>query len=219
MLTYKKKKEIFTELYKKNKLHHAYLFFGGPSSKKFNFAVGLANLIEHDDFDSKSKTFIDTKIITVPNDKKIIGINETRNFKNFLSEKPINGGKRIVIINSADDLSHEAAPSLLKIVEEPPKNALIIFLATSIETLPQALSSRLIKIFFSSGKISEPKKNKTNRLAETLEKAIIKLYLENPVKNSHKISLLLKKAGLAKRLNLNEKIQLKSMELILTGKI
>ena len=56
--------------------------------------------------------------------------------------------KRTVIVRNAEALTPEAQAACLKIVEEPPASALIIFTAASPEALFPPLASRLLKIYF-----------------------------------------------------------------------
>ena len=71
--------------------------------------------------------------------------------KYFLWQKPNRSLKRLAIINEAENLTSEAQNAALKIVEEPPESSLIIFIAKTSEDLFSTLTSRLQKIYFSSG--------------------------------------------------------------------
>lgn len=208
------KEKLFTRLIESNRLPHSFIFFGPPSSNKEDFANSLAFFLEYGDFkiDNK-KSLFDAKIITSTKEKKTIGIDEIREIRRFLSENPLKSKHRTIIISPAEDLSWQAQPALLKIVEEPPSSSLIIFIAHDTQTLIPPLLSRLSKIFFSSD-IVKTISGKKDGLAEEVEKTIIKLYLENPIKNSRKITILLEKEEAAKKFNLNEKIQKKAIEII-----
>lgn len=75
-------------------------------------------------------------------DKKNIGIDEIRQLQRKLSLSSLTGSYKIAIINNADDLSLEAANSLLKTIEEPSEKAIIILLARHINLLPLTIHSR-----------------------------------------------------------------------------
>lgn len=60
-----------------------------------------------------------------PNDKgnalsQDIRVNEVRKLSNFLHLSAAEGGRRVVIVDAADDMNTQAANALLKLLEEPP---------------------------------------------------------------------------------------------------
>jgi DNA polymerase-3 subunit delta' len=76
-------------------------------------------------YDEKSEKF-----------KKEIIIEDAREMRNFLSRTPSEGTHRVVIVDSADELRMEAANCILKVVEEPPKNSVMILLSHGGYVLP-----------------------------------------------------------------------------------
>lgn len=71
-----------------------------------------------------------------------IRIDDIRNIDNFL-HMTLNGNKkRILIIDSADDMNIQASNALLKSLEEPPKNAIIILISHNIGKLLSTIKSR-----------------------------------------------------------------------------
>ncbi|KKU15714.1 hypothetical protein A3D55_00080 [Candidatus Jorgensenbacteria bacterium RIFCSPHIGHO2_02_FULL_45_20] len=131
------------------KLGHSYLFFGDKGVGKRMFAASLANFLETGDFrfGDKNKTLIDSRFF-IPDEKGIISIDVAREIKKFLSERPFVSSKKTAIIDDSHCLTSEAQSSLLKVVEEPPAHALIVFIAGSAEVLFPPLLSRLSKIYF-----------------------------------------------------------------------
>jgi len=74
-----------------------------------------------------------------------IGSKERRMQEGLLHDiwmKPTLGGRRIAIIDDADLLNEEGANSLLKTLEEPPPNAVIILIGTSLERQLPTIRSR-----------------------------------------------------------------------------
>jgi DNA polymerase-3 subunit delta' len=59
-----------------------------------------------------------------------------------ISLKPFMGGKRIAIIDDADHLNEEGANCLLKTLEEPPPQSVLILIATSAEKQLPTIRSR-----------------------------------------------------------------------------
>lgn len=191
-----------------NRLHHAYLLFGPKSAQKKELALSLARHLE------QSKPFIDTRIW----EEEKIGIDEIRDIKKFLFQTPLRSKKRTCIIEEAEHITWQAAPALLKIVEEPPPHSLIIITAREKEVLSKTLLSRLIKIYIPPQKnirdISVHSPIRDYSLAEEIEQSMIDLYNKDKIKNAKKISFLLHKLE-ASRLNLNPKLQKKAIEYII----
>lgn len=140
--------ELFKRLVEENKLGHAYLFFGDPQIGKSSFVRHLAYFLEQGEFAVSERPLIDTGFFS-PGEKKSIGVETVRAIKNFLSEKPFVSPKRLAVICGCEALTREAESSMLKIAEEPPPQALIVFIASYAETLLPPLLSRLTKIYFS----------------------------------------------------------------------
>lgn len=139
---------IFKRLVNKGNLSHAYLFYGDPQIGKFHFSKLLAFFLEYGKFELLDTYLIDTKIF-LPNENNVIGIETVREIKRFLSHKPFNSPRRLAILNDTHALTREAESSMLKIVEEPPQSAMIIFIAHDLQVLFAPLLSRLVRVYFS----------------------------------------------------------------------
>lgn len=82
--------------------------------------------------------------------KKNISINQIKKFQERLYLTPVRASCKIALINKADTLSLEAANALLKIIEEPPRNSIIILIANKIERILPTIRSRTQNIVFHS---------------------------------------------------------------------
>lgn len=71
-----------------------------------------------------------------------IGIGEVRNIKAILTKKTFAGGDRLIIINSLEKATSEAANALLKILEEPPNQTYIILTTNNLNRIPPTVISR-----------------------------------------------------------------------------
>jgi len=131
-------------LAKAGRLAQGYIFFGEPEVGKFYFAKHLANFLETGDFSIASRPLNDALIL-----EDASGIEDMRQIKNFLWQKPVISSRRLAIINDAQNLTHQAQNGILKITEEPPDRATIILVANQLENLLPTLLSRLQKIHFS----------------------------------------------------------------------
>jgi len=140
----------FKKLADNENLSHAYLFFGEPQVGKFLFALSLVNFFENKTFTIPQSPLKESLIIELKKgDKKEgIGIDEIRSLQNFLYQKPVFSKKRAVIIRDAENLTPDAQNAILKILEEPPAQSLIIFIVNNYDNLFSTVVSRLQKIYF-----------------------------------------------------------------------
>ncbi|MGA2668229.1 MAG: AAA family ATPase [Ignavibacteria bacterium] len=56
--------------------------------------------------------------------------------------------KKVFLISEADKMKQEAANALLKVLEEPPRNSILILTTSKINALPQTVTGRCQKIYF-----------------------------------------------------------------------
>jgi DNA polymerase-3 subunit delta' len=107
--------------------------------KNFDKAIATRILAESEprlvvirkSFDEKRKTF-----------RSSIRVDEVRKLKTFFSLSVSDGGGRVAIIDSADDLNINAANALLKTLEEPPKNTVFLLISHSPQSLLPTIKSR-----------------------------------------------------------------------------
>jgi DNA polymerase-3 subunit delta' len=71
-----------------------------------------------------------------------IVIDDARGIGTFLSLTPAEGGWRVVIVDAACEMNRNAANALLKVLEEPPSNALIILVSHAPGRLLPTIRSR-----------------------------------------------------------------------------
>ncbi len=69
-------------------------------------------------------------------------VENTREIGAFLRLTPAEGGWRVVIVDGADEMNRNAANALLKILEEPPRRALLLLVAHSPGGLLPTIRSR-----------------------------------------------------------------------------
>jgi DNA polymerase III subunit delta' len=69
-------------------------------------------------------------------------VDDTRKITSFLHLTASDGGWRVVIIDEADEMSTSAANSVLKILEEPPKRAVLMLLSENPGRLLPTIRSR-----------------------------------------------------------------------------
>jgi DNA polymerase-3 subunit delta' len=88
-------------------------------------------------------------IHTLEPDGQFIKIDQVRALQKELSYRPYEAPRKACIIDGADRFNPASGNSLLKTLEEPPGNALLILLATSLDSVLPTIRSRCQNIPFS----------------------------------------------------------------------
>ncbi|WP_282608302.1 DNA polymerase III subunit delta' [Pelagibius sp. Alg239-R121] len=74
--------------------------------------------------------------------RSVIPVEDARNVVSFLRRTSTEGGWRIVIVDSIDDMNINATNALLKILEEPPKDVLLLLISHQPARLLPTIHSR-----------------------------------------------------------------------------
>ena len=134
----------------KNNLHHAYLFSGPEHVGKFTVAVDFAKKIIGEEREMEPDLIIIRPEIEEKDGKvrkKAIDVETVRELQRRLSMTPERKYK-IAIIDEAELLNVQAQNAILKTLEEPPKNVIIILVAQNQEKmLPTIISRCVVKKF------------------------------------------------------------------------
>ncbi len=75
-------------------------------------------------------------------DEAKLGVEQSQQIRSFLSIRPYSALGRVVVLESAHKLTREAQNALLKILEEPPNQAVILLGAASTSALLPTILSR-----------------------------------------------------------------------------
>ena len=150
-------------MHHQNRLPHALLFSGpdGIGLKTFALAFVMRSLCLSNDKNleiacgnCKSCTLFlgesnpDLYSIEPDEKGKTIKIEQIRELIEYASLKSFSANMKVVIIDSADMMNRNAAPALLKTLEEPPEQTQIILLSHSPSKLPITIRSRCQRIDF-----------------------------------------------------------------------
>lgn len=152
--------ESLKQSLEKNRLHHAVLFFGPEGIGKKTVALSLAMAIQClekiGDFcgDCANCARIrgghhpDVRLIAPLPGRREILIQQVRYMERELNFHPFSGRKKIAILDPATLLNAAAQNALLKTLEEPPKDSLLILICTGIGGLLPTLLSRCLRFSF-----------------------------------------------------------------------
>ncbi len=87
-----------------------------------------------------------TRLVDQPGEKrdnKNISIEQIRLMQQDLALRPLEGRRRVVIIDDAADLSEHAEVALLKTLEEPPRHAVLLLITPTPARLLETIRSRV----------------------------------------------------------------------------
>ncbi len=145
----------------KNRLHHAYLFLGPEGVGKKTVAFSLAKAIHclegvHDFCGScphcvriDNGNHPDVRVVAPLERKKEISIDQVRELQRVLNLRAFLGRKKIAMMDPATLMNFSAQNALLKTLEEPPGDSLLILIATNTGGLLPTLLSRCLRLVFS----------------------------------------------------------------------
>ena len=85
----------------------------------------------------------DCNFVCPEENKTTISIDRIRSLKSFLELTSHQGKGKVGIIYPAESMTYSAANSLLKVLEEPPDETLLILIAESVQKLPETVMSRM----------------------------------------------------------------------------
>ena len=139
---------------------HAYLFTGPQGIGKKRAARGIAQALlcvekpgdGCNTCESCQKvianTHPDCTVVTLAPEKKEITIDQVRELKRRFGLRALRGGKKVALIDGAHLLNSAAQSALLKLLEEPPGNALLILIAINASLFSHPLLSRCQQVRF-----------------------------------------------------------------------
>ncbi len=77
-----------------------------------------------------------------------IGVDSVRLLHESIIKKPVNSGKKVVLIENAGKMTMQAQNSMLKILEEPPSYCVMILTVSNYDALLPTVRSRLSRLDF-----------------------------------------------------------------------
>ena len=89
-------------------------------------------------------------ILIINDNEEVIGVDKIRSIKNFLYLSTARSQYRITIVDSIDNLTINAINAMLKILEEPPNNSVIILISHNLHDVPVVIRSRCFTLGLSN---------------------------------------------------------------------
>ena len=154
--------DLFQKAFQNDRLAQSYLFFGPEGVGKKTFTIALATAIQCKEgfgigcgvCDACKKTLhgshADYVLIQPLEGKASISIDQIRQLLAMMYRKPQEGRRRIVVIDSIDLMETEAQNALLKLLEEPPQDNIMILLTQRIQQILPTIVSRCQSVRFQS---------------------------------------------------------------------
>lgn len=134
----------------KNRRHHAFLLAGPEHIGKDTVARAfVADLLGRPVKSWADLSGVpDFRFLACDEEKKNISVAEMRAFISHFVSSSFSGGPKIGVVSGAEDLSIEAANALLKTLEEPAGNAVMVLIAHRLDRLPETVKSRCQPVRF-----------------------------------------------------------------------
>jgi DNA polymerase-3 subunit delta' len=144
--------------WKMGRLPHSILLTGPKGVGRASLAFRLAKFLLSNSSDDATTMAIDASLPVVrriisgghgdlqviePDPEKAtkeITVDQVRQIKHFLSQTPMEGGWRIVVVDG--EMNRGAANAVLKVLEEPPKKSLLIIMSESAGRVLPTIRSR-----------------------------------------------------------------------------
>ncbi|MFC7703955.1 DNA polymerase III subunit delta' [Plastorhodobacter daqingensis] len=153
---------VFLDAWRQGRLHHGWLITGPRGVGKATLAWRIARFLladaGGDSLDVAADHPVSRRIAAQSearlfalrrawdDDKKrlktVITVDEVRRLKGFFGLSAADGGRRVVIVDAADDMNVNAANALLKVLEEPPAGVTMLLVSHQPSRLLPTIRSR-----------------------------------------------------------------------------
>ncbi len=146
------KATLLLDTARRGELHHAIILYGPAPEALRALALQVAQTLNclngttGDDCAScqriARRTHPDVHFVEVGEERKLISVEQVRDIVAAATLRPYEGRNKVFIIDPADALSVGGSNSLLKTLEEPPRDTVFILLTRSYDLLLPTIRSR-----------------------------------------------------------------------------
>tara|TARA_B100000530_G_scaffold324017_1_gene260368 strand:- start:33 stop:821 length:789 start_codon:yes stop_codon:yes gene_type:complete len=119
-----------------------------------------------------SQNHPDLHILEIEEGKKNISISQILDLREKIYESSFLGKNKIILIPNIEFMSRDASDSILKILEEPPKDTFFVMSSHFIHLIPSTIRSRSIEIEITNPSFEECLEWLSESYSENLELAI-----------------------------------------------
>ena len=124
-------------------LHHSWIFYGKKGVGKYSTLVSFLN----DKLDNKTNYSENIYMLECDIDTSIDDVRDIIRYSNFTNANK--NEKTFIIFNDADFLNFQSWNALLKTIEEPPIDTIIIIILENLKKIPKTVKSRCNLLRFS----------------------------------------------------------------------
>lgn len=152
--------EVLQRALRTGRLHHALLFVGPEGVGKRTVALALAAAIGCEGATGEAcgecgsclrirgGNHPDVHWVEPRSGKKEIGIDQVRELQKHLTLKCLSGPRKVALIDPVTRMNPHAQNALLKTLEEPPGNCLLLLIAESLGAILPTVLSRCMRLKF-----------------------------------------------------------------------
>ena len=146
----------------KNRLAQSYLFYGPEGVGKSFTALRLGMAVQCENGEgcacgvcNSCRMMLrgihpDWHVVQPEGTSNAIRIDQIRELQTIMSRRPNLGKRRIAVLDPADRMNEPAANALLKLLEEPPEDSLLILVTSAPQRLLPTISSRCQPLRFTT---------------------------------------------------------------------
>jgi DNA polymerase-3 subunit delta' len=134
---------------------HAYLFVGPPGTGKMAAAWAFAAMLICPEGGSdgcetceRALRGVHPDFVIVEREGPSISIDQARDVSRMAARSSVEGGRKVIVLQDLH-LARDAAPALLKTIEEPPPSTVFVALAEFVPPELVTIASRCVRVDFS----------------------------------------------------------------------
>jgi DNA polymerase-3 subunit delta' len=150
--------------FESGRLAHAYVIVGSPRGNALQFAESFLKLLFCESAEKPcneckgcrqvdAHKHVDTLWIEPQSKSRMIRVEDVEALIRRISQTSFGGGWKAGIILQADRMNNQSENKLLKTLEEPPKNTILLLVTDSPQGLLPTIISRCQKIVLSDGRV------------------------------------------------------------------